>query len=151
MAKPFHLQSLVDLAQERSDAAAQTLAKLKRVWQEAENKRAQLESYLQEYRNRLQQQTESGLTAMQWQDYQAFMAKLELAIKAQSAEIDRCQRAWEAGQIDWQACERELKAYLTLRERHEAAERKREDKQEQKLQDEYARNLHHRKTHPQDG
>ena len=150
MAKPFHLQALVDLAEERSQAAAQMLARLKMAWQDAENKRDQLEAYLREYQERLQRQTEAGLTAVQWRDYQAFMAKLELAIKAQGVEIARCRQLWEAGQLEWQACERELKAYLTLRQRHEDAERKLEAKQDQRLQDEFARNLHHRKSHPQE-
>lgn len=150
MAKPFHLQSLVDLAEERSQSAAQMLARLKHAWVEAENKREQLETYLHEYRSRLQQQTENGLTAIQWRDYQAFMAKLEMAIKAQGGEIDRCQQLWEAGQVEWQACERELKAYLTLRQRHEESERKLEAKQDQRVQDEFAGNAHYRKNNPQE-
>lgn len=150
MARPFHLQSLVDLAQERSQAAAQMLARLKGVWQDAENKLLQLRSYLKEYQDRLHQQTQSGLTAVQWRDYQAFMHKLELAIKTQAQEVERCAQAWEAGQAEWQACERELKAYQTLRQRHEEAERKRDARQDQRLQDEFARNLHHRKNTTQD-
>lgn len=150
MAKPFHLQSLVDLAQERSQASAQALARLKRIWQEAENKQSQLQGFLREYQDRLRQQTQSGLTAVQWRDYQAFIQKLELAIKAQTLEVDRCRQSWEAGQVDWQACERELKAYLTLRQRHDETERKLDARQDQRLQDEYARNLHHRKHNPQE-
>jgi flagellar FliJ protein len=145
MAKPFHLQPLVKLAEDRSQAAAQNLAKLKRVWQEAENKRHQLQQYLQEYRHRLELQTQSGLTATQWRDYQAFMSKLELAIKVQGQEIDRCQRAWEEGEREWQACEREVKAYQTLKQRHDMAERKREEKQDQRLQDDFASQAHRRK------
>jgi flagellar FliJ protein len=142
MAKPFHLQPLVDLARDRSEAAAQSLAKLKQLWQEAENKRTQLQVYLAEYQSRLHQQSQSGLTALQWRDYQAFMHKLELAIQAQSQEIERCRLAWEAGQTTWQACEREVNAYQTLRKRHEESERKVDEKQDQRLQDEFARNLH---------
>ena len=146
MAKPFHLQPLVELAQERSQAAAQNLARLKGLWQEAENKLSQLQNYLREYQDRLHRQSQSGLTALQWRDYQAFMHKLELAIKAQAQEIERCIRAWEAGQAEWQACERELKAYQTLRQRHDEEERKRDARQDQRLQDEFARSQHYRKN-----
>jgi flagellar protein FliJ len=150
MARAFHLQPLVDLAQDRSQAAAQMLAKLKQLWQEAENKRDQLQAYLQEYQARLHQQSQSGLSAMQWRDYQAFMHKLELAIEAQALEIERCRQAWERGQLEWQEQEREVNAYQTLRKRHDETERKRDEKQDQKQQDEFARNLHHRKNHPQE-
>lgn len=146
MAKPFHLQPLVDLARDRSQAAAQALGKLKHVWQEAENKQIQLQTYLKEYQTRLHQQTQSGLSALQWRDYQAFMHKLELAIQAQAQEIERCRQAWETGQAEWQACEREVKAYQTLRKRHDEAERKLDARQDQRLQDEFARNQHHRKN-----
>ena len=149
MGKPFHLQPLVDLARDRSQAAAQALGKLKHAWQDAENKRIQLQAYLHEYQARLHQQTQSGLSALQWRDYQAFMHKLELAIQAQAHEIERCRQAWENGQAEWQACERDVNAYQTLRKRHDEAERKLDVKQDQRLQDEFARNLHHRKNTPE--
>lgn len=150
MAKPFHLQPLVALAEDRSQAAAQVLARLKRAWQEAENKQLQLQGYLQDYRDRLQQQSQSGLTALQWRDYQAFMQKLEQAIKVQTQEVERCRLSWEAGQIEWLACEREVKAYQTLRKRHDESERKLDARQDQRIQDEFARNQHSRKTGPQE-
>ena len=148
MAKPFHLQPLVYLAKERSQAAAQRLAKLKQVWLEAENKHSQLQNYLAEYRARLHQQTQAGLSALQWRDYQAFIHKLEMAIQAQAQEIERCQHAWERGQTEWQAQEREVNAYQTLRKRHDEVERKVDAKQDQRQQDEFARNQYHRKNNP---
>ena len=53
MAKPFHLQPLVNLAEDKSQAAAQALARLKQAWQEAENKLQQLQGFLDEYNQRL--------------------------------------------------------------------------------------------------
>lgn len=150
MAKSFPLQSLIDLAQNRSQSAAQALAKLKLGWQEAEHKLLQLQTYLREYQNRLHQQTQSGLSVQQWRDYQSFMHKLELAIRAQLQEVERCQRTWEAGQVEWQDCEREVKAYQTLRHRHDESERKLDAKLDQRMQDEVARNLHHRKHKSED-
>lgn len=146
MAKPFHLQPLVDLAQDRSQEAAQALGKLKHVWQEAQHKQTQLQTYLEEYRSRLHLQSQTGLSALQWRDYQVFMHKLELVIQMQGHEIERCRLSWEMGQVAWQACEREVKAYETLRKRHDEAESKLDAKQDQRLQDEFARNQHHRKN-----
>jgi flagellar FliJ protein len=148
VAKPFHLQPLIDLAEDRSQAAAQALARLRQAWQDAENKLDQLRGYLAEYQQRLQQQTQAGFSIVQWRDYQAFIFKLEMAIKSQGEEVERCRLRWESGQIEWREREREVKAYQTLRQRHDLAERKVEERQDQKLQDEFARNLHRRKQSP---
>lgn len=146
MAKPFHLQPLVDLAEDRSQAAAQMLARLKQAWQDAENKLNQLRGYLAEYNFRLQQQTQAGFSITQLRDYQAFILKLEVAIRAQAEEVERCRLRWEAGQVEWQAREREVKAYQTLRQRHDLVQRKTDERQDQRLQDEFARNLDRRKN-----
>lgn len=149
MAKGFHLQPLFDLAQQRSEDAAQILQRLKQAWQEAELKRSQLETYLDEYRMRLQKNTQGGLTIGQWRDYQIFIVKLETAIKTQSEEIERCRLRWEQSQVEWQAREREAKAYDTLRVRHQVKELAKEMRQDQRQQDEFSRNQHHRKNSPE--
>ena len=149
MAARFHLQPLLELAQQRSEDAAQTLQRLKQVWQEAELKLSQLETYLDEYRMRLQESTQNGLAIDQWRDYQTFIVKLEIAIKTQGEEIERCRLRWEQSQIEWQTREREAKAYGTLRVRHQSAEQAKELRQEQRQQDEFARNQHHRKNPPE--
>jgi len=145
MAKPFRLKPLVNLAEERSEEAAQILAKLRLAWQQAESKLEQLKSYLEEYRRRLQEHTQTGFTMNQWRDFQAFIGKLEGAIQAQSEEVERCRQRWEVGQVNWQAREREVKAYKTLEQRHDAAERKLEERQDQRVQDEFAGQLHRRR------
>jgi len=150
MAKPFHLQPLINLAEDKSQAAAQALARLKQAWQEAENKLQQLQGFLAEYNQRLQQQAQTGFSISQLRDFQAFILKLELAIRAQAEEVERCRIRWQQGQEEWQAREREVKAYQTLRRRHDDAERKSEERLDQRLQDEFARNLHRRKNDMQE-
>ena len=150
MAKPFHLQPLVDLAEDRSQNAAQALARLTQAWQNAENKLNQLRGYLAEYNARLQQQAQTGFSISQLRDFQAFILKLEMAIRAQAEEVEGCKARWEHGQAEWQAREREVKAYQTLRQRHEQAERRSDERLDQRLQDEFARNLHRRKQDQQE-
>lgn len=150
MAKPFHLQPLINLAEDKSQAAAQVLARLKQAWREAENKLQQLQGFLDEYNHRLQQQAQSGFSITQLRDFQAFILKLELAIRAQAEEVERCHVRWQQGQAEWQAREREVKAYQTLRQRHDEAERKSEERLDQRQQDEFAGNLHRRKNDMQE-
>ena len=145
MAKSFHLQPLINLAEDKSQAAAQELARLKQSWQDAENKLLQLRGFLNEYNQRLLQQSQVGFSISQLRDFQSFILKLELAIRAQAEEVERCYQRWAKGQEEWQAREREVKAYQTLRQRHDDAERRSEERMDQRLQDEFARNLHRRK------
>jgi flagellar FliJ protein len=146
MAKPFHLQPLIDLAEDRKQTAAQKLAKLQHAWQSAEAKLQQLQGFLAEYHQRLQQQSQMGCTITQLRDFQAFIMKLEMAIRVQAEEVERCRLRWQSGQQEWQERERELKAYLALRQRHDDAQRRADERQDQRLQDEFARILHRRNS-----
>lgn len=146
----FRLQPLVEFAEERSKLAAQELQRLRQQWTQAEEKLQQLESYLADYRSRLTASVSGGMPMNAMRDFQRFIAKLELAIRAQSEEIVRCRQRWDAAQQHWNEREREVKAYHTLRERHELEERRSENKQDQRLQDEFAQNVVRSRT-PEDG
>lgn len=139
MARRFPLQSLHDLAADRLETATRRLAELKQVWQAAEDKLAQLRGYQQEYRQRLGQAVQQGLDAHRMRDFHAFLAKIEVAIRHQQAEVERCRQAWEQGQRAWLEERRKLKTYEVLKARHAAGERVRESRLEQRDQDEHAR------------
>ena len=136
----FRLQPLIKFAEERSESAAQELQRLRGQWTQAEEKLHQLEGYLADYHSRLSSNTAGGMTVHAMMDFQRFIAKLELAIRTQAAEVVRCQQRWEKGQLLWQECEREVKAYHALRERHERSELQKENRRDQKVQDEFAQN-----------
>lgn len=145
MAK-FRLHPLIEFAEERSKNAAQELQRQRGLWVQAEEKLHQLESYLAEYRDRLANRVEDGMHVTAMLDFQRFIVKLELAIKAQAEEIVLCQQRWETAQQDWQERERELKAYHALRERHQREEQHKENRQEQRVQDEFAQNSARRRS-----
>ena len=140
----FRLQVLVEYAQERSKEAAQELRRLRVKWAQEEQKKQQLEGYLEDYRTKLTGVATGGMTVTAMMDFRRFIAKLELAIRTQLEEIVRCRQRWELAQKLWKEREREVKAYLTLRKRHEQEEQVKENRQEQKLLDEFAQNGHRR-------
>lgn len=144
MAK-FRLQILIDHAEERSSQAARELRQLRTKLSQEENKKTQLEEYLHDYRLRLNQSSLGGISVTVMMDFRRFIAKIELAIATQTEEIAKCKVQWEAAQKKWQECEREVKAYRTLRSRHEQAELVKEGRREQKLLDEFALNGHGRR------
>lgn len=136
MPRRFPLQPLLDLAQNHTDAAARDLHALKVRWQEAEEKLRQLTAYREDYRARLLQTTKLGMQVNALRDFQLFLGKIEVAIRQQTEEVERCKKRWEDGRHEWQAKQRKLKAFDTLSQRHLSSERKREDKLEQREQDE---------------
>jgi flagellar FliJ protein len=136
----FRLMPLIKLAEERSESASQELQRMRGQWTQAEEKLRQLEGYLADYHARLTQSSASGISVHVMLDFQRFIAKLDLAIKTQNGEVVRCQQRWEKAQLVWQECEREVKAYHALRERHERSELQKENRRDQKAQDEFAQN-----------
>lgn len=141
----FRLKPLLEYARDRSDSAAQELQRLRQQWTQAEDKLKQLQAYLADYQDRLNSTAAGGMTAAAMRDFQRFIAKLEHAITAQGEEVVRCRQRWEAGQRVWMEREREVKAYDALRERHAREEVRKENKQDQRIQDEFAQNQHHRR------
>ena len=138
MARRFHLQSLLDLAQNHTDAAGRHLHQLKMKWNEAEEKLGQLQAFREEYRLRYQHASSQGISVAALRDFQVFLGKLEEAITLQFKEVEQCRARWEDGQHAWMEQRRKLNAYDTLSKRHHKAEQRRESKQEQKQQDEYS-------------
>lgn len=140
MSRRFPLQTLLDLTQSQTEEAADALYALKGVWQSAEDKLAQLIQYEKDYRARLQQSTQRGMSVYEVRNFQQFIVKLEVAIMQQREEVNHCQNRWELGQLEWQQQKRKLNAYDTLSERHRKSEQKEEAKQEQREQDDFSNN-----------
>jgi flagellar FliJ protein len=91
MARPFRLQTLLDLGAQRLDAAALELQKLHSALEQAETKLEQLLHIRREYDAALLASMTRGVEADRLRDFQRFLAKLTLAIQAQAAEMQRCQ------------------------------------------------------------
>src|SRR3989338_4394081 len=142
----FRLQPLIEFAEERSKSAARELQRMREQWTQAEEKLRQLEVYLAEYRVRLANNAANGMAVNVMLDFQRFIAKLELAISAQSEEVVRCQQRWEVAQQLWQEREREVKAYSVLRTRHQREEQRTEHRRDQRQQDESAQNIARRRA-----
>jgi flagellar FliJ protein len=140
----FRLQILVDYAEERSKAAAREVQRIRLKWAQEEQKKHQLEGYLEDYRDRLTGDGRAGISMVTMLDFRRFIDKLELAIRTQAEEIVRCKQQWEVAKKMWLEREREVKAYYALRTRHEQAELVKEERQDQRLQDEFAMHIHRR-------
>ena len=146
MAKPFSLQTVLELMQARADEATQQLARLIANERDARNKLEMLQHYRDEYASRFQQAAQNGLTPREWHNYQEFLGRLDEAIAAQTKAVTLQAQNTAAGQTNWQQQRKKLKAIDTLSERHHASEEAHEQRRDQKVQDEFAARFKESKT-----
>jgi flagellar protein FliJ len=138
MTKPFSLQAVLDLMQSRADEATQKLARLIAAEQDAKGKLDLLSQYREEYARRFQVDAQSGMSPLQWKNFQDFLDRLDDAIGQQRLVVRNSQSNTRAGQAVWQEQRTRLRAMDTLAVRHRSAEFTLELRREQKLTDELA-------------
>lgn len=148
----FSLQPLLELMQTRTDEATRKLGQLIAAEQSQRSRLEMLEQYREEYAQRLRDAASQGLTRLVLLNYQDFLARIDEAIRQQRLVVLNSEQNTKAGQDHWQAQNKQLKALDTLSQRHDARERYRENRQDQKLQDEFSsRKYAHEKQHDEDG
>jgi len=138
MSKPFPLQTLRDLAQEGSDAAAVQLGVVNGHDREMQARLRLLLEYRGEYTARLASVAQTGMHSVGWRNFREFIDKIDSVIEQQRELVAAARREVESGQRSWHAQQRRLKSFDTLSRRHISAQQKREMRQEQKEQDDFA-------------
>ncbi|MGF7129491.1 flagellar FliJ protein [Paraburkholderia sp. EB58] len=138
MAKHFPIKTLIGLAQDDVDAAAQRLGRAQR---EATDARAQLDalvSYRDEYHSRFTATARSGMPAGNMRNFQAFIDTLDAAIEQQRKLMNTANAKVEAAKPDWQRQKQKLGSYEVLQARGNAAEAQQTARREQRDADEHA-------------
>lgn len=138
MASKAQLETLIDLARRETDDAAKRLGASLKAVDEARQKHEMLVGYREEYVNRFQEAQAAGITPMAYRNFQAFMDKLDVAVKGQHDAITRAEQRSNQEKQAWQTAERKRVSYSTLNERADAAALKLENKRDQKQMDEHA-------------
>ena len=138
MAQPFSLQPLLELMQTRTDEATRQLGQLIAAEQNQRSRLEMLEQYRDEYAQRLRDTIAQGVTRQILNNYQEFLGRIDEAIQQQRQAVRHSEQSTRQGQAHWQAQNKQLKAIDTLSQRHDARERYRENRQDQKLQDEFS-------------
>jgi flagellar FliJ protein len=138
MTQAFSLQPLLELMQTRADEATRKLGQLISAEQSQRSRLQMLEQYREEYAQRMREATAEGITRLILRNYQDFLSRIDEAIEHQRNAVETSERSTKAGQDVWKTQNKQLKAIDTLSQRHDVRERYRENKQEQKLQDEFS-------------
>jgi flagellar FliJ protein len=134
----FRLKVVQDLAQQQSDAAAVQLGTLTTEARKAEAKLNMLLDYREEYRDRFRASVQQDIHSAGWKNFQQFLEKLDEAIEQQRAAVLACQHAVHRGQGEWQSKQKQVKAYDTLEQRHDAVKGERVKRLDQRLMDDFA-------------
>lgn len=138
MSAAFPLKPLIELTQTRMDEAARRLGELVASEQEGTRKLELLQNYRAEYEAKFNAAARAGLGLEAWRNYTAFLGRIDEAVAAQTAAVERSKRLTAAGQQAWVAQRNKVKAFDTLQKRFDASEAHRLARQEQRLSDEHS-------------
>lgn len=145
MAPETPLDVLINLAQDKLDAAGRTLAELGNERRQAQGQLATLDGYRADYTQRLQSTTEGGVTASNYHNFRQFIATLDEAISQQNRIIAQIDTRLEAGRKRWHDEKRRLNSYETLKARQIRQSQYHEQRREQRASDEAAASLYRRR------
>jgi flagellar FliJ protein len=138
MASKAQLETLMDLARRETDDAAKRLGVALKAVDEARQKHQMLLGFREEYEKKFVAAQAAGITPMAYRNFQAFIEKLEVAVKGQQDMIKHAEYRSEQEKAAWQASERKRMSYSTLNDRADADALKLENKRDQKQMDEHA-------------
>ena len=138
MANPSALETLIDLAQRESDACAKRLGAALKAVEDGEKKLEMLLGYRDDYVGKLDAAQMAGITPFAYQNFTAFIAKLDNAINGQKEVLKHAQYKADTERKGWQESERKRLSYRTLNERAAQQALALENKRDQKMMDDHA-------------
>jgi len=117
------LQTLHTQAVEASQNAGQLVGKQQEVLRSAQAKLEQLQSYAAQYRQQMQTLGSAGTAWSQVRDLRGFVDRIEAAMTAQQAELNRQQQLLAELTAQWGATRQREKAFEVLIDQHQAQSR----------------------------
>ena len=138
MAKHLPIKTLIGLAQDDVDAAAQRLGRAQREANEAQAQLDALVRYRDEYHARFTNSAQTGMPAGNMRNFQAFIDTLDAAIEQQRKLVQAATGRVETAKPDWQRHKQKLGSYEVLQARGDAAEAQQHARREQRDSDEHA-------------
>ena len=138
MATTSALATLIELSNKESDEAAKRLAAALRAHEDAKQKLELLLNYRSDYAERCQAGLAAGMGAVQFNNYQAFMQKLDQAIAGQDKVVVDALKRVDQARAAWCAAEQKKMSFTTLNDRAIKEQNRRDAVREQKQSDEFA-------------
>ncbi len=129
---------IVDLAHDSERQAARALGVALQKLNESKEQLDQLNSYREEYTQRLQQAGVHGMSGQQLNEYHGFMAKIDAAITSQKSTIEKMQVILEDKKKFWSSKRGRSKALDSVLDSYLKKEQLKIDKRDQREQDDRA-------------
>lgn len=138
MTKPRsqRLGVVLGLAEKQKEAADRYLADSQQRFQQAESQLIQLQNYMLEYQQQFTQAGQQGLTTDQLRQHQAFIGRLEQALRQQHETIRVARHQLDQVKQYWQSVYARYKGIEKLTDKVILSEQKHRDKQDQQAVDE---------------
>ncbi len=136
--KPATLRLLIERARTSSEAAQALHARLRRSEDQARAHLEMLHQYVREYEDRGRCRTGDDRDPSADRNQAAFLARLQLAVDTQAAEVQSRVAAAAAAAGEVALCLRRRKSLETLDERRRAQEQRAAARRDQKNTDEFA-------------
>ncbi|MDR0806642.1 MAG: flagella biosynthesis chaperone FliJ [Enterobacteriaceae bacterium] len=138
---------LCNLAEQKLNDTTTRLGRARQKHADESDRLTQLQDYEHEYRRRLQDNiAEKGVSVVTLQTYQGFIGALGRVVAQQAHEVSARRNAVEDTLSVWQKDRQRLKAFETLKQRADEQRELKENRQEQKMMDEFARRASQRKA-----
>ncbi|MGD8911619.1 MAG: flagellar export protein FliJ [Candidatus Thiodiazotropha sp.] len=138
MSPSKRLKPVQRFAASKEQEAARMMGQAKKSLQQEEAKLDQLNLYHQEYLIRFQQMSAKGMSSTQLQEYRAFLAKLDEAIKQQQEVVAASAVNHSSTKNTWKKKHSRTQALNKAVERFRKQEQTVADKREQKENDEHS-------------
>lgn len=136
MSPSKRLKPVQKVAANRERDAARSMGQARIHLAQEEAKLVQLKQYHQEYLERFQKLSSQGMNASQLQEYRAFLAKLDEAIRQQQQVVASSLADHSSHKDNWKQKHTRTQALGKVVERYHKEERKSADRTEQKENDE---------------
>ena len=141
MNRSKRMQPVQELMEDAEKRLARTLAGSEKRLHESESKLGELERYLGEYQKQFTQRVGQGIGVLELRDYQAFLARLNDAIRQQRGVVQRAAAERDVERTRWQEAARRAKAIDHVVDQWQLQERRAEDRREQIEIDERAQRV----------
>ena len=138
MSRAKRIEPVQDIAEDKEKKLAVSVVACERRVTEAETKLQELERYRLEYQQQYATRAARGMGATDLRDYQAFLARLNEAVKQQQALVQRAGDERDAERRRWQEAACKAKALDHVIDKWKTEERRVADQREQRDSDEFA-------------
>ena len=132
------LALLIKVQKEREEQLHANFVRAQQMYQQAEQKYQGLAQYRTDYIQQSQQQGSIGLGGRQYNQFLAFISKLDEALSQQARVVQQSRNAAEQRKQSWLKMQTKRKALEKLLQLSAEREQLTQERQQQKLADDYA-------------